>query len=340
MSTANEKSPASATEGGHEGQENSARDLSAEDNGKSVENFSDAASRADALTDDEREVLEHAACFLHTKAATALRKLLAASPVEQPAAAPIDDEVEAAARRDDVNAGWALYERLHASMPDWYPDAWEDLLPKYQRAYTDAAATRSPAIAAEAVATPTAEEVIVLLQRAVREHPATFATEVWRVTPTQIAWVVGMLRKTAAPQPPAQADARGAAAVRTLETKGYTYTEGAELWRPPLGKAPAWLKHDTQAVHDVIAERRRQIEQEGWTPEHDDEHDNCEMALAAIVYAESAVGYHATCPDTWPWSPTWFKSTTPRRDLVKACALALAEIERLDRTAARAGAQS
>ncbi|MDN7729199.1 hypothetical protein QZM48_04155 [Burkholderia orbicola] len=53
--------------------------------------------------------------------------------------------LEAAARRDDVNAGWALYERLHALMPDWYPDAWEDLLPKYQRAYTDAAATRSPA---------------------------------------------------------------------------------------------------------------------------------------------------------------------------------------------------
>ncbi|WP_321852711.1 hypothetical protein [Burkholderia diffusa] len=47
-------------------------------------------SRADALTDHECEVLEDAACFLHTKAATALRKLLAASPVEQPAAAPID----------------------------------------------------------------------------------------------------------------------------------------------------------------------------------------------------------------------------------------------------------
>lgn len=25
------------------------------------------------------------------------------------------------------------------------------------------------------------------------------------------------------------------AAIRTLENKGYTYTEGAELWRPPLG---------------------------------------------------------------------------------------------------------
>ncbi|WP_231691678.1 MULTISPECIES: hypothetical protein [Burkholderia] len=46
-------------------------------------------SRADALTPDEREVLEHAAGFLHTKAATALRKILAAPPALHPAAAPI-----------------------------------------------------------------------------------------------------------------------------------------------------------------------------------------------------------------------------------------------------------
>ncbi|MCW5178962.1 hypothetical protein [Burkholderia cenocepacia] len=49
---------------------------------------SSKVSRADALTADEREVLEHTAGFLHATAATALRKLLAASPVERPAAAP------------------------------------------------------------------------------------------------------------------------------------------------------------------------------------------------------------------------------------------------------------
>ncbi|MDR8105594.1 hypothetical protein KPB04_28060 [Burkholderia cenocepacia] len=52
---------------------------------------SSKVSRADALTADEREVLEHTAGFLHTTAATALRKLLAAAPVEQSAAAPIDE---------------------------------------------------------------------------------------------------------------------------------------------------------------------------------------------------------------------------------------------------------
>ncbi|PCB37801.1 hypothetical protein CJT89_33510, partial [Pseudomonas aeruginosa] len=33
----------------------------------------------------------------------------------------------------------------------------------------------------------------------------------------------------------------------------------------------------------------------------------------------------------WPWDEQWWKPSTARRDLVKACALALAEIERLDR---------
>ncbi|MGV7154880.1 hypothetical protein ACWA33_18595, partial [Pseudomonas aeruginosa] len=40
-----------------------------------------------------------------------------------------------------------------------------------------------------------------------------------------------------------------------------------------------------QAWLDVQAERRRQIEGEGWTPEHDDEHDNGEMARTAACYA-------------------------------------------------------
>ncbi|CAJ9662621.1 Uncharacterised protein [Burkholderia pseudomallei] len=110
------------------------------------------------------------------------------------------------------------------------------------------------------------------------------------------------------------------------------------------GKADTWSGQPvpraevTDAVRDVLDERHRQIDAEGWTPAHDDEHDKCEMALAAIVYTESAVGYHPSCPDTWPWSPKWFKPTTPRRDLVKAGALILAELERLDRAALLNGA--
>ncbi|SIT43762.1 hypothetical protein BN2476_350278 [Paraburkholderia piptadeniae] len=94
----------------------------------------------------------------------------------------------------------------------------------------------------------------------------------------------------------------------------------------------------TDAARDVLAERQRQVSAEGWTPEHDDEHDSEEMAIAAACYAESAGGFHhpaAGVPSTWPWTNGWWKPTTPRRDLVKAGALILAEIERLDRALLR-----
>lgn len=37
------------------------------------------------------------------------------------------------------------------------------------------------------------------------------------------------------------------AAIRTLEAAGYTYNEGAQLWRPPLGKPPAYLDTGLQS---------------------------------------------------------------------------------------------
>ncbi|MFO5964651.1 hypothetical protein ACLBUO_24460, partial [Pseudomonas aeruginosa] len=102
--------------------------------------------------------------------------------------------------------------------------------------------------------------------------------------------------------------------------------------------------HSDQAQHsvprawlDVQAERRRQVEAEGWTPEHDDEHSHGQMARAAACYA--LAGSSAPNDGTaallvslaWPWDQQWWKPTSARRDLVKAGALVLAEIERLDR---------
>ncbi|HHM6437166.1 TPA: hypothetical protein ACRL36_000760 [Pseudomonas aeruginosa] len=106
-----------------------------------------------------------------------------------------------------------------------------------------------------------------------------------------------------------------------------------------LAAAPG--KEVPQAWLDVQAERRRQIEAEGWTPEHDDEHADGQMAQAAGCYALHAGGIGTDWPDGrqngaalfWPWDRDSWKPTTPRRDMVKACALALAEIERLDRAA-------
>lgn len=99
-----------------------------------------------------------------------------------------------------------------------------------------------------------------------------------------------------------------------------------------------WL--ETKSVKDVLAERQRQFIVEGWTPEHDDEHGHGEMAIAAACYAlDGQVQNQAGAEDMrgmWKWtgwSDAWFKPTDTRRNLIKAGALILAEIERLDRAA-------
>ncbi|TCL06850.1 hypothetical protein [Sodalis ligni] len=107
-----------------------------------------------------------------------------------------------------------------------------------------------------------------------------------------------------------------------------------------LAKQPVIAVPDSAAIRDVIAERQRQITAEGWTPEHDDRHENGELAAAAGEYALHA----ALAPwdedieytdnphlNFWPWEESWWKPTNPRRDLIKAGALIIAEIERLDR---------
>lgn len=89
------------------------------------------------------------------------------------------------------------------------------------------------------------------------------------------------------------------------------------------------------AVRDVMVERLRQQTVEGWTPDHDDEHRPGELACAASCYGFNAFndGHFRDdgTPVGWPWGAEWWKPTTPRRDLIKAAALILAEIERLDR---------
>jgi hypothetical protein len=90
------------------------------------------------------------------------------------------------------------------------------------------------------------------------------------------------------------------------------------------------------AIDDIAAERKRQIEVEGWTPEHDDGHIDGELAVAAACYAVdprplAAAAMSEIFMRLWPRNTAWWKSTTRRRDLVKAGALIVAEIERLDR---------
>lgn len=95
------------------------------------------------------------------------------------------------------------------------------------------------------------------------------------------------------------------------------------------------VKSLSNAVQSVIAERQRHQSVEGWTPEHDDEHCNGELAMAAVCYINETgtVNRNGGKPWGWPWDASWWKPNARRRNLVKAGALILAEIERIDRAA-------
>lgn len=116
----------------------------------------------------------------------------------------------------------------------------------------------------------------------------------------------------------------------------------------------------TKAAQDVLAERARQVNAEGWDAAHDDEHGDGSLALAAACYAapmatkgksetvDGSGGRGETpvwtrkrfvVPLLWPdsWHATWWKPKDRRHDLVRAAALLLAEIERMDRAAPKDG---
>lgn len=122
------------------------------------------------------------------------------------------------------------------------------------------------------------------------------------------------------------------------------------------------MKTHSQAINDVVAERQRQRDKEGWSLPHDDQHTGFELTEAAAAYANHVKArawlfdsapddYRADWPFpkdqhvfghgdvTWPkyWSFDWWKPKDPRRDLVRAAALIIADIERLDRLAAADG---
>lgn len=96
----------------------------------------------------------------------------------------------------------------------------------------------------------------------------------------------------------------------------------------------------TGGAEAIAVERVRQVAEEGWSPEHDDEHDDGSIAGAGASYAALAArqigsGMHhaeAVAPPSqvWRWSADWWKpSDDPMRNLVRGGALIAAEIDRL-----------
>lgn len=123
---------------------------------------------------------------------------------------------------------------------------------------------------------------------------------------------------------------------KAADGHGFSY-DGQACTRCGWGITPDIPMRTHMAMNDVITERCRQIHAEGWTPEDDDIYVGGQLALAAGEYALHSTGRYGTtgggASHLWPFDKKWWKPTTPRRDLVKAAALILAEIERLDRAA-------
>lgn len=95
----------------------------------------------------------------------------------------------------------------------------------------------------------------------------------------------------------------------------------------------------------IEMERRRQVEEEGFTDEHDDRWDRCQLALAALSYLEAKPAEALREPVAakippyyWPWSPGFFKPRDRRSNLIRAGALLIAEQDRLSRLIARIAA--
>ena len=112
----------------------------------------------------------------------------------------------------------------------------------------------------------------------------------------------------------------------------------------------------------ITQERERQMSQEGWDAEYDDQHTEGELALVAALYAtpiplfaERRSNKGVSFVDPWPWfdtievtrygdglttqMPAWDKRKKHKklRKLVIAGALIAAEIDRLQRVNAKVG---
>ena len=95
----------------------------------------------------------------------------------------------------------------------------------------------------------------------------------------------------------------------------------------------------TKAIRDILDERQRQVEVEGFDLAHDRTHQPGTLSEASMCYTEEAVflqrnpSVHSPWPAppvNWPWDFSGWKPVNARTSLVKAAALIIAEIERID----------
>lgn len=143
---------------------------------------------------------------------------------------------------------------------------------------------------------------------------------------------------TEATAPPAEASVP--AAGDALPATGAEHTAGADQSPPGDQDAPTPLlavDSLSPAFMAVLAERRRQQGEEGYSAESDDALTDYQLPRAAACYVLAASGvarHKATL--FWPFEQPIKVAEDRRRNLIKAAALLLAEIERIDRDAEQA----
>lgn len=119
-----------------------------------------------------------------------------------------------------------------------------------------------------------------------------------------------------------------------LDTVGYCGPRDDQL-KQLASDAARWRQWQDNEVgiRDVYNERIRQILSEGFTAEKDDAYKRHQLADAAACYAWFKPGRQIM--RMWPWAMRWFKPNDSRSNYVKAAALLIAEIDRLDRLTAK-----
>jgi len=105
-------------------------------------------------------------------------------------------------------------------------------------------------------------------------------------------------------------------------------------------QASTKVKRPKTGAELIAEERQRQCAEEGWTPEHDAQHEEGELIRAALCYADCAPLTKYVGPHTWPWAPLFDKRVqhSKKRRLVIAGALIAAELDRLQAEEAEDGA--
>ena len=113
------------------------------------------------------------------------------------------------------------------------------------------------------------------------------------------------------------------------------YDDGSQSVSVVVNFNPEKIGLNRYGVNLIANERKRQVEKEGYSLEHDDMYVNGELSKAASCYATPKRGH--VVPSEWPWGDEWWK---PRKEdtidgrideLKKAGALIAAEIDRLNR---------